>query len=166
MLPPNKDSHSSTSGATRRGGTGAHSGSTIRGSTKRGVNPTVLIADKSPEFALMLSHLLRKKDFDCTITYDRKSIFSIFLEKRPKIVTLSFGLEKERDGLDAAKDILNISSKTEVVILTDANSRINERAERLGVEIFLAKNAGFSMIVNSICALSNLKKSACDLVAR
>ena len=142
------------------------SGSAMRQSEKRGLNATVLIADRSPEYALMLSHFLREKKFDCIITYDRKSIFSIFLEKRPKIVVLSFGIEKEKDGLEAAKDILNVSSRTRVVILTDTNSRVSESAERLGVEIFLTKDTDFSKVVNSICAVSDLKKPACDLVAR
>lgn len=127
---------------------------------------TVLVADKNKHFTSMLSHSLRARDFDCVVADSRKSIVSIFAERKPRIVVLSFGIEKEKDGMDAAKDILNISSRTAVIVLTDADSKVGDRIERLGVEIFMPKDSGFSKIVNSICAVSNLRKSSCDLVAR
>jgi DNA-binding response OmpR family regulator len=127
---------------------------------------TVLIAVESLEFADALSRALGETDFSCVVADSGKKAFSLFLERRPDVVVLSSDIIEEEDGIEAAREILRASSRTEVVILTDSKSKVTDIAERIGVEIFINKDTSLPRIVNSISAVSNLKKPTCKLVAQ
>ena len=128
--------------------------------------PSVLIAVESILFADALSRSLTARGLNCLVAEDGKYAFTMFLERRPDIAVLSFGITKKEDGFDAAKAILKSSSKAEIVILTDSNSEISKTTEQSGVEIFIDKHTSLSKIEEAICALANLKRSTCNVVSR
>jgi DNA-binding response OmpR family regulator len=127
---------------------------------------TILIAVESLEFADALSRALGERDFSCIVADSGKKAFSLFLERRPDVVLLSFNIRGKEDGIEAAREILGASSRTKVVILTDSNSKVTDTAEHIGIELFMSKDTSLPRMLNSICAVSNLKKLTCSLIAR
>lgn len=166
ILPSDKKKEKGRFSRYHQGESSAASSSDSRSSVKTPSRVTVLIAVESPEFAAALSHALSARDFSCIVAEDGRKASSMFFERRPDVVVLSFGITGEEDGIETAKEILLARSKTEVVILTDSNSKVTDKAEQCGVELFIDKRTNFLRIEDSICAVSNLKKSTCNLIAR
>ncbi len=135
-----------------------------RGNTGQRPRPFILAADECPQFADQLSNTLDARGLTCFVANDGKEVLSVFLDTLPDVTILSFGIAGKEDGIETAKKILRMRSNAKVVILTDSESKVTEKIERMGVEFFINKNAGFFRIANSICALSNLKKRTCNLV--
>lgn len=127
--------------------------------------PTVLIAEEDSRFAKALSQGLRAKGFKCTITNDKKEAFPLFLVKRPNVTLLSFHEKEKPDGIKVATDILRTSSRAEIVILADSDSKAVQM-EGIGVELFVRRDEPVNKIVDSIGAVSNLKRPTCNLVAK
>jgi ActR/RegA family two-component response regulator len=125
---------------------------------------TVLIVDEDIKFADDLSHALSARGFVLLVANDQKNALLKFLEERPDIVILSYGIKEV--GPDLTKELLHVNSGTKVIILTDSHSKINEQDERLGVEIFMQRDAGVEKITDMVFVISNLKKSPCNFVAR
>ena len=126
--------------------------------------PAILIAVKDKEFATVLSYNLNLRQFNCLVAEDGKRAVSIFFRNRPEIAVLSFGISKKDDGMEAAKEILRLNSRTEVIVLTDSDSKVGDKAERCGVELFVENVTDASKVEDLICAMSSLKKPTCTLV--
>ena len=126
----------------------------------------VLIADESPELAKTLSDALCAQGFDCIIAKDESDTLSRFFENMPDVVVLGFSIVKEGDGIRAAKEILANKPLTEILVLTDKRSRITKKEEQLGIELFISREAGLQTIASTVCAIRDLKKSACRLIAK
>lgn len=165
-LPSDRKKEKERLSRYNQGESSAASSSDSQSSVKTPGRVTVLIAVESSEFAAALSRALGARNFSCVVAEDGRKASSMFFERRPDVAVLSFGITGREDGIEAAKEILLARSKTEVVILTDSNSKVTNEVEQCGVELFIDKHTNFLRIINSICAVSNLKKSTCNLVAR
>jgi len=129
-------------------------------------DPTILVADESEEFRDNLIRELQARGYNCLIAEDGKQASYGYLEKMPDIAVLGIDIGKKGDGMLAAMEILSKRSEAEVIILTNENSTITKNEECIGIEFFISKNNSLQKIVNSICAVWNLKKSSCRLIAR
>lgn len=125
---------------------------------------TVLVSEDDSAFAKLLLQALNARGFNCTITDDSNELFSLFLVKRPNVVVISLNAQGNAKTIKATSDILRTSSRAEVVVLMDQISDPS-KIEKVGVELFVRKNVVLSKIVNSISAVSNLKKPTLRLVS-
>ena len=139
--------------------------SETRNSRKRQA-PLILIADRDNEFVSSLSQQLTTKGFECIPVDSANEAYSRSLEAMPDVVVIGCNITREGDGLQVAKQILSRRSLTEVVVLTDLDSEIGKKTERIGVELFIKRSLGVEKIVSSICGICELKKSSFRLIAK
>ena len=125
-----------------------------------------LIADRDAELANLLASILSARGFACLVAGDDKDAFTKFSEVRPNIVVIGYTINDRADGMQTAKEILSQRQETKVIVLTDSESTIGEREERSGVELFIRREDSIRKIIDSIFAISDLKKPTCDLIAR
>lgn len=127
--------------------------------------PCILVADENSEFTETLSKGLTKRGYSCYVTENKREVLSMFLLKRPVVTVLGLNIQEKEDGIKAASDILRTSSRAEIVVLTDSISEVT-KTEKIGVELFVRKDAGLAKIINAICVASNLRKPSCKLVSK
>ena len=112
--------------------------------------PAILIAVRDKDFATVLSYKLNLRQFNCLVAEDGKKAFSILLRNRPEIAVLSFGISMRDDGMEIAKKNLRLNSRTEVIVLTDSDSKVGDKAEKCGVELFVDNQTDPSKIEDLI----------------
>lgn len=136
------------------------------GSPHEDDNMSVLVADESHEFGDVLSRLLRSMGLHCILVDDADIAYSEFLKRDPRITILSYSISRKEDGVEAAKSILHADSDAKVMVLINWNTKVSEKAERVGVELFMDKAAGLDKIANAAWCLLNLKKPTSNLITR
>lgn len=133
---------------------------------KKRLNSLVVLLDRYPEFANLLSQELEIRGLHCILAGNAKEICSKTLETTPDVVVLSSTISASRDGIEAAKQILSKRPLTEIIVLTDLYSEIEMKDEKIGIELFLDRGLGIKKIADSISQICDMRKSAFHLVAR
>jgi len=127
----------------------------------------VLIACESAELSDTISRTINEAgDFCCVVAENAKRAVSLFLEKRPEVIIMSYGIESDEDGIKAAREIFLRNPRAEIIILTNSNFKMSVEAESAGVELFLNRDTSSLKIVNAVRAVMELKKPGYNLIPR
>ena len=129
-------------------------------------SPIILIADRDKDFANSLLQELNGKGFKCFLANSANEAYSTSLEVLPDAVVICCNIAREGDGLQAAKQILSRRSLTAIVALTDLDSKIGEKAERIGIEVFIQRSLGIEKVVNTICGICEVRKLSFRMIAK
>jgi len=112
---------------------------------------SVAIVDDEADFTRLLIMLLKKRGLDVSfVAHDGQEAVEMFknAHKKPDVILMDHHM-KMVDGLEATRQILNISKDTSVIFLS-ADNHIREDALKAGACSFLNKPAGINEIISAI----------------
>jgi DNA-binding NtrC family response regulator len=126
----------------------------------------IIIYDLDKEFVNSLSRDINLRGIDCVIVNSPKEAMAKALERMPEAVILGRDIGKKENGLQIGKAILSHTARTKIVILTDDPTNISKKDEKIGIELFIDLKIDLGKIVNSICALCELRKPVFDFISK
>ncbi|MFZ5905992.1 MAG: response regulator [Nitrospirota bacterium] len=110
----------------------------------------VLLVDDEVEFVSALAERLRLRGYDTEAVSRAEKALSIIREEPPDVILLDFRMPG-MDGLEALKQIKNISPSIEIIMLTGLeDSRSIEEAKKSGAPEYIMKPADINELIEKI----------------
>lgn len=101
--------------------------------------PVLVVDDSAFMRKLICDTLLQGGIYPVIEAKDGEEAVAKFIEKLPSLVLMDINMPK-KNGIDAAREILSIDPKSEVVMLTAIDQEwAKEEAKKIGVKHFIAK---------------------------
>ncbi len=101
--------------------------------------PVLVVDDSAFMRKLVCNTLIQGGIYPVIEAKDGEEAVLKFIEKLPSLVLMDINMPK-KNGLDAAKEILSIDPKSEIVMLTAIDQEwAKEEAKKIGVRHFIAK---------------------------
>jgi DNA-binding NarL/FixJ family response regulator len=114
--------------------------------------PRILIADDSEHGRMSLKALLRLRDgwTVCGEALNGRHAVLLAADLKPDVIILDFSMPM-LDGLQAAKEILNVTPQVPIIMFTFHKTRqLDIEAERFGIRKVISKNDPLAVLLNVI----------------